>query len=172
MASAAPMKRRRRTLPGMPAGAAAENGSAERPLAAAPTSEPEAEPEAADGAGSRPVGEGKGELGDPEPVLATAQQKRTARPRGRQQAPATAKAPEAEVNPYTGEGTSSLTVRILVSVHARYRKLVRDLEAEGYKASATELFQALLHFGPTDTAEARELLRRWRALLDADPSPR
>ena len=76
----------------------------------------------------------------------------------------------AEVNPYTGAGTTSLNVRILVPVHTRYRKLVRDLEDEGYRTSSTELFHALLHFGPTNTAEARDLLRRWRAVLDADPS--
>ncbi len=74
-----------------------------------------------------------------------------------------------DVNPYAGAGTTSLNVRILVPLHNRYRKLVRELEDERYRSSATELFHALLHFGPSDTDEARELLRRWRALLDSDP---
>lgn len=74
-----------------------------------------------------------------------------------------------DVNPYAGAGTTSLNVRILVPLHDRYRRLVRELEDEGYKSSATEIFHALLHFGPSGTDEARELLRSWRAVLDADP---
>lgn len=78
--------------------------------------------------------------------------------------------PETGVNPYTGAGTTSLNVRVLVPLHGRYRQLVRALEDEGYRTSSTEIFQALLHFGPPNTDEARELIRRWRAVLDADPS--
>jgi len=110
----------------------------------------------------------------PEPDAAEAAAKPAAAKRSPSRRPrASARADgEAEtgVNPYTGAGTTSLNVRVLVPLHGRYRRLVRALEDEGYRTSSTEIFQALLHFGPPNTDEARELIRRWRVVLDADPS--
>lgn len=164
----APMKRRRQAMPGMPAADEREDAHEalkealieptllssespapdEKPREAAPASSPGPERE-------RP-------------------RRRNRRPVHRQSAVGLEEQADAGVaeNPYSGAGTTSLNVRVLVPLHVRYRKLVRDLEEEGYRASATELFQALLHFGPAGTDEARDLLRRWRTLLDADPPRR
>jgi hypothetical protein len=146
-----PMKRRRLRVPGMPPGR--DQGGDESPIPQL-QGEPDAE---------RP-----GEETGPVPAIA-------AQPGdegiGETEADAHDEAPDGRplVNLYAGAGTTSLNVRLLVPLHARYRRLVRELEDEGYRTSSTELFHALLHFGPEGTGEARELLRRWRAVLDADP---
>lgn len=162
-APAAPMKNRRRAaLPGMPApellgepAAPPDPDGVDRPLETADTARTTKRGETAE---PRASSRRRSTTGD----RATSGPTTKSSDRSESQVPA--------VNPYAGAGTQSLNVRILVPLHARYRKLVRDLEEEGYRASATELFQALLHFGPQDTREARELLRTWRALLAADPS--
>jgi len=160
---AAPMKNRRRSaLPGMPAperggdpAARPRSGAADRGTETSDTQ-----------AGAKRAEAAKSRAASPKRPTSSARTSSgsTANPADRSEAG------PPEVNPYAGAGTQSLNVRILVPLHARYRKLVRDLEEEGYRASATELFQALLHFGPQDTRDARELLRTWRALLAADPS--
>ncbi len=164
----APMKRRRQAMPGMPAadeGQEAPDVPEEAPdeptpLSAEPPAPDEKPREAAPASSPGPAQERP--------------RRRNRRPVHRQSAVGLDEHADAGVaeNPYSGAGTTSLNVRILVPLHVRYRKLVRDLEEEGYRASATELFQALLHFGPADTDEARDLLRRWRTLLDADPPRR
>jgi hypothetical protein len=162
MAADTPMKLRRR-LPGMPASAdtprprrqAGEAGTGE----SAAGGRAEASP-SANGVAGRGASDGASRATAPERRAGAHSERRRQRPE---------QAGRGDVNPYAGAGTTSLNVRILVPLHNRYRKLVRELEDEGYKSSATELFHALLHFGPSDTAEARELLRSWRSVLDADP---
>jgi len=161
----APMKLRRR-VPGMPPSEDAGEQTAPGLVAVASPS-----PEESDGArtGEEQVVEERAEADAAEAVVEPPGAKRP--PSRRQKASrATDGEPETAVNPYTGAGTTSLNVRVLVPLHARYRQLVRALEDEGYRTSSTEIFQALLHFGPANTDEARELIRRWRAVLDADPS--
>ncbi len=48
----------------------------------------------------------------------------------------------------------------------RYKRLLRDLDDEGFDSTLTELVHALLHEGPGTPDEARELVRRWRRTLD------
>jgi len=160
----APMKLRRR-VPGMPpSGDPAEQTAPGLVAVTSPS------PEESDGA---QTGEGQlvEERAEPNAAEAVAKPatKRSPTRRLKASVPAGGE-PENGVNPYTGAGTTSLNVRVLVPLHGRYRQLVRALEDEGYRTSSTEIFQALLHFGPANTDEARELIRRWRAVLDADPS--
>jgi hypothetical protein len=81
-------------------------------------------------------------------------------PRGRAR-PVT---PEGGGNPYAGAATRQFNTRLLEPLHQRYMRLVRDLADEGYEISMTELVHALLHEGPTTTAEARAKVRAWRQL--------
>jgi hypothetical protein len=67
-------------------------------------------------------------------------------------------------NPYAGAGTRQFNTRLLEPLHQRYMRLVRDLADEGYDTSMTELVHALLHEGPTTTAQARAKVRAWRQL--------
>lgn len=158
MASDTPMKLRRH-LPGMPAPTVDEepNGKPGEHKTGARSRRRavDASPSTLDSAAAADGGDGRTAAVGAERASVALSERR--RPAG------------GEVNPYAGAGTTSLNVRILVPLHLRYRKLVRELEDESYKSSATELFHALLHFGPSNTEEARELLRRWRAVLDADP---
>lgn len=160
----APMKLRRR-LPGMP-----PSGDPAEPTAPGLVAVASPAPEQSDGGqtGEGQLVEGRAEPDAAEPVAKPPAVKPSASRRPRASADGE---PETGVNPYTGAGTTSLNVRVLVPLHGRYRQLVRALEDEGYRTSSTEIFQALLHFGPPNTDEARELIRRWRAVLDADPSP-
>jgi hypothetical protein len=56
-----------------------------------------------------------------------------------------------------------MNVRVLVPLHDRYARLVRQLADAGFDTTATEILHALLHEGPSDVMEARALVRRWRA---------
>ncbi len=165
----APMKARRR-VPGMPS----LEESAEMPApglmaVASPAREaPDRAATVEEEALERPERTAVEAEGTEDVTAPSAPTRRSRAPRAKPSATANEKA-GADVNPYTGAGTTSLTVRVVVPLHARYRRLVRDLEDEGYRTSSTELFHALLHFGPEDTDEARDLLRRWRSVLDADP---
>lgn len=159
------MKLRRR-VPGMPSSDDPGEQTAPGLVAVASPA-----PERSDGArtGEEQLVEQRAEPDAAEPVAESATTKRA--PSRRPKAAAAADGePASGTNPYTRAGTTSLNVRVLVPLHGRYRQLVRTLEDEGYRTSSTEIFQALLHFGPANTDEARELLRRWRAVLDADPS--
>ena len=48
----------------------------------------------------------------------------------------------------------------------RYKRLLRDLDDEGFETTLTELVHALMLTGPATTDEARELVRQWRRTLD------
>jgi hypothetical protein len=63
-------------------------------------------------------------------------------------------------------GTRQLNVRVLAPLLARYKRLVRDLDDEGFDTSITELVHALLHAGPRTPTEARRAVRDWRRALD------
>lgn len=67
-------------------------------------------------------------------------------------------------SPYEGAAVRQMNVRVLVPLHARYARLVRDLADGGFHTTVTEILHALLHEGPSDTAAARELVRRWRVV--------
>ena len=62
--------------------------------------------------------------------------------------------------------TKPLSVRLMAPLLLRYKRLLRDLDDEGLDATLAELIHALLHEGPGTTDEARELIRRWRRMLD------
>ena len=73
--------------------------------------------------------------------------------------------------------TRPLSIRVMERLHARYKRLVRELEDEGFDTSVTELVHALLvtelvhallEAGPATGEEARAVVRRWRRLLDGD----
>jgi hypothetical protein len=55
-----------------------------------------------------------------------------------------------------------MNVRVLMPLHERYSRLVRQLADDGFDTTATEILHALLHEGPSDVAAARALVRRWR----------
>jgi hypothetical protein len=65
-------------------------------------------------------------------------------------------------------GARQLNVRVLIPLLQHYQRLLRDLEAEGFRTSMTELTHALLHAGPATTTEARTTIRAWRRALDPD----
>ena len=52
-------------------------------------------------------------------------------------------------------GTRPLSVRVLVPLLTRYKRLVRDLDDEGFETTLTEVVHALLLAGPDTPAEAR-----------------
>jgi hypothetical protein len=66
------------------------------------------------------------------------------------------------VSIYEGAATRAFNMRILDPLHRRYAALVRRCADEGFETSMTELMHALLHNGPGDAAEAREVVRAWR----------
>jgi len=63
-------------------------------------------------------------------------------------------------------GTHQLNVRVLAPLLGHYKKLVRDLEDDGFDTSLTELMHALLHAGPRTPEQARRAVRQWRRVLD------
>ncbi len=65
-------------------------------------------------------------------------------------------------------GTRQLNVRVLAPLLERYKRLVRDLEDEGFETSVTELVHALLLAGPESCEEARQAVRGWRRALDPE----
>lgn len=69
---------------------------------------------------------------------------------------------ETDVNVYVGARARQFNLRLLDPLKDRYEQLARQLRDEGVDTSMTELIQALMHEGPHDTGQARELLRRWR----------
>jgi hypothetical protein len=65
-------------------------------------------------------------------------------------------------------GAKQLNVRVLLPLHHRYRRLLRELDDEGFDTSMSELVQSLLHSGPADADDAKRLIRSWRRALDPD----
>lgn len=66
-------------------------------------------------------------------------------------------------DPYAGSPKVSVNMRATKALWDRLGDVVRQLDAEGTRASRTELTEALWHFhAPTDPEEARDLLRRYR----------
>jgi hypothetical protein len=68
----------------------------------------------------------------------------------------------------TRAGAKQLNVRILLPLRERYKRLLRDLDDQGFDTTMSELVQALLHDGPTATDDAKRLIRKWRRALDPD----
>jgi hypothetical protein len=66
------------------------------------------------------------------------------------------------VSPYAGARSRHFHFRLLDPARDRYDALVRALRAEGVDTDVTELLHALMHEGPSTTAEARALVQRWR----------
>ena len=80
---------------------------------------------------------------------------------------------DARRNSYAGEGTVPLSVRMYVPLRERYKKLARELTADGYRTWENDLYAALLHFGPEDVDQATDLLERFRAVrhqYDGEPT--
>ncbi len=65
-------------------------------------------------------------------------------------------------------GAKQLNVRVLIPLHERYRRLLRELDDQGFDTSMSELVQALLHGGPVDADDAKRIVRAWRRALDPD----
>jgi hypothetical protein len=84
------------------------------------------------------------------------------------ESPVASKPPASDESAYAGAATRQFNTRLLQPLHRRYMRLVRDLADEGYETSMTELVHALLHEGPTTTAEARARIRAWRQLRAAE----
>ena len=63
-------------------------------------------------------------------------------------------------------GTRQVNLRLLLPLHDRYRRLLRDCDAAGFETSLTELLHALLYAGPHDVETARRLVRDWRRVLE------
>jgi hypothetical protein len=80
-------------------------------------------------------------------------------------APSAPRAPQ-HLNPR--DGTRQLNVRVLAPLLARYKRLVRDLDDEGFETSVTEIVHALLLAGPDSCEEARQAVRGWRRALDPE----
>ncbi len=68
----------------------------------------------------------------------------------------------------TRAGTRQLNLRLLLPLHERYRRLLRECEDVGIDTSMTEVIHALLHAGPTDLDGTRQLIRAWRRARDGD----
>jgi hypothetical protein len=64
--------------------------------------------------------------------------------------------------------TRQLNPRLLLPLHERYRRLLRECEDAGVDASMTEVIHALLHAGPTDLDGTRQVVRAWRRARDGD----
>ena len=84
----------------------------------------------------------------------------------RPSAPQAEPAPRADAPLSRRAGTRQLNLRLLLAVHERYRRLLRDCEEADFETSLTELVHALLYEGPKEPGEARQLVRRWRQALD------
>jgi hypothetical protein len=66
-------------------------------------------------------------------------------------------------DPYDGSPKVAVSMRATKELWDRLGVLSRRLEDEGLRTSRTELTEALWHFhAPETTAEARELVRRYR----------
>jgi hypothetical protein len=76
--------------------------------------------------------------------------------------PAALRPAPAGANPYSGARSRHFHFRLLDPSRDRYEDLVRGLEADGVATDVTELLHALMHEGPRNCTEARELLQRWR----------
>jgi hypothetical protein len=68
----------------------------------------------------------------------------------------------------TRAGTRQLNLRLLLPLHERYRRLVRECDDVGIDTSMTEVIHALLYGGPTDLDGTRQLIRAWRRARDGD----
>jgi hypothetical protein len=74
--------------------------------------------------------------------------------------------PEPTLELHRRAATKPLSVRLMAPLLLRYKRLLRDLDDEGFDSTLTELVHALLHQGPRTTDEAREVVKRWRRTLD------
>src|SRR4051794_40371909 len=66
-------------------------------------------------------------------------------------------------NPYEGAPSRQFNIRLLIPLHERYARLVRQLADAGFETSVTELAHALFHDGPRDPEAAKALIRHWRS---------
>lgn len=77
-------------------------------------------------------------------------------------------APSSELrDPYAGASTRLFNMRLLEPLHAHYTQLARELTDQGFKTNVTEIVTALMDAGPTNTGDARELLRSYRRKREA-----
>lgn len=72
------------------------------------------------------------------------------------------RASELDAAPYEGAPSRQFNTRLLVPLHERYARLVRQLADEGFETTVTEIVHALFHEGPTSPESAKALVRRWR----------
>jgi len=78
-----------------------------------------------------------------------------------------------EVNPFVGAERRQVNARVLVPIWERVGELVEDLEQASYPTSRVEVLHALIFLRlPQERPEAIEMLRQWRAVLNAPPPPR
>jgi hypothetical protein len=84
-----------------------------------------------------------------------------AAPTGEQ--PASRATDEPAGDPYAGSPKIAVNMRATKELWDRLGALTRELEAQEFRTSRTELTEALWHFhAPRDAAGARELVRRYR----------
>jgi hypothetical protein len=111
---------------------------------------------------SRPRREGHGERasGKRDAVAATPSSEPSAAP---SEPPSVPTADEAVGDPYAGSPKIAVNMRATKELWDHLGALTRELEADGFRTSRTELTEALWHFhAPRDAAGARELVRRYR----------
>lgn len=63
-------------------------------------------------------------------------------------------------------GTRQLNVRVLTPLLGRYKRMLRELEDDGFKTNLTEIVHALLLEGPSEASELRDAVRAYRRTLD------
>lgn len=66
-------------------------------------------------------------------------------------------------------GTRQINLRLLLPLHERYRRLLRDCNDAGFETSLTEIIHALLYAGPHDVDSTRRMVRNWRSVLEGGP---
>ena len=59
-------------------------------------------------------------------------------------------------------GSRQVNLRLRIPLHQRYRRLLRELDAEDFSTSLSEIVHALLDQGPPDTSAAKDVVRQWR----------
>lgn len=85
------------------------------------------------------------------------------RPAAPTEPPSVPTADEEIGDPYAGSPKIAVNMRATKELWDHLGALTRELEAEGFRTSRTELTEALWHFhAPRDAAGARELVRRYR----------
>lgn len=93
----------------------------------------------------------------------------SAPPNGTAQTAAGRAASKPEKAEYSDRQRTRAHFSLYTPLYDRARFIVYDLDRDmGYRTDVTEIVNALLHFGPKEASEVRELVERFRAELAPD----